>query len=110
MNTLKQTHPIENEELKAALDEFRMHAQGRLQLKKTKVRLQPIDVKKIRLTLEMGQQEFADAFDFALSTLRNWEQGIRQPEGSARVLLKLIERNPDFIKSEISKFANANHD
>jgi putative transcriptional regulator len=30
-----------------------------------------------------------------IDTVRNWEQGKREPRGPARALLKLIERAPD---------------
>jgi putative transcriptional regulator len=51
----------------------------------------------------MTQLQFADTFLFPISTLRNWEQGSREPDGSARVLLKLIENDPDYIKQEIEQ-------
>ena len=40
-----------------------------------------IDVKAIRIRLDMTQQEFAGRFGFSVNTLRHWEQGSRQPEG-----------------------------
>jgi putative transcriptional regulator len=33
----------------------------------------------------------------SVATLRNWEQGRRRPEGSARVLLRIVERNPEAV-------------
>lgn len=57
-----------------------------------------IDVKEIRDKLEMSQQKFALQFGFSLGTVRNWEQGIRRPEGPARVLLTLIQRIPEEVK------------
>ena len=44
--------------------------------------------------LGMTQKDFARNFGVSLDTVRNWEQGRRQPEGAARVLLAVIERNP----------------
>ena len=41
--------------------------------------------------------QFAAWFGISPSTLRNWEQGRRVPEGPARVLLQVIERNPDAV-------------
>ena len=43
-----------------------------------------IDVKAIRASLDMTQEEFADRFGFSINTLRHWEQGSRQPEGPTR--------------------------
>jgi putative transcriptional regulator len=33
----------------------------------------------------------------SVGTVRDWEQGRALPDGPARVLLKLIERNPDIV-------------
>jgi putative transcriptional regulator len=46
----------------------------------------------------MSQDEFAAQFGISPATVRNWEQGRRQPEGPARVLLNIIEREPDVVK------------
>lgn len=56
-----------------------------------------IDVRAICQRLLMSQQEFALRFGFSVATLRNWEQGHRNPEGPARVLLTLIQRIPDQV-------------
>jgi len=29
--------------------------------------------------------------------LRNWEQGVRNPEGAARILLQVVDREPDAV-------------
>jgi putative transcriptional regulator len=53
-----------------------------------------VDVRAIRGSLKMSQREFAAAFGFPLATVQNWEQGRRKPEGSARMLLRIIEEAP----------------
>lgn len=55
-----------------------------------------VDVKSIRYTLGMTQEQFT-AFGFSLSAIRHWEAHRRLPEGAARVLLKVIERNPGIV-------------
>ena len=50
----------------------------------------------------MSQREFSVRFGFNLDALQNWEQGRRFPEGSARVLLKVIERNPDAVDEALA--------
>lgn len=62
---------------------------------------QAVDVKVIRCKLNLSQEQFAERFGFPVSTIRNWEQGHRQPEGPARLLLKMIERNPKYVEKEI---------
>lgn len=45
----------------------------------------------------MTQQKFCAAFGISLGTLRHWEQGLRMPRDSARVLLKVVKQNPKAI-------------
>ena len=57
-----------------------------------------IDVKGVRSKLGMSQGSFADQFGISTATLRNWEQGRRAPEGPARVLLTIIDREPEAVR------------
>ncbi len=38
----------------------------------------------------------------SVSTLQNWEQGRRQPEGPARALLKVAAENPEAVEKALS--------
>jgi putative transcriptional regulator len=74
------------------------HARGETRLKTHKIAVpEAVNVVAIRERLGLSQQEFADQFGFSVGSIRNWEQGIRRPEGAARVLLKVIERNPKAV-------------
>lgn len=53
-----------------------------------------IDVKALRARLRMTQKMFAETFGFSLDTIKHWESGRRTPESHARILLKVIEKNP----------------
>ena len=57
-----------------------------------------VDVQAIRHKLGLSQREFALRFGFSLGTVRNWEQGHRGPEGSARALLTIIDREPEAVE------------
>jgi putative transcriptional regulator len=57
-----------------------------------------IDVPAVRRKLGLSQREFALRFGFSLSTVRNWEQGHRTPEGPTRVLLTIIDKEPDAVE------------
>lgn len=61
-----------------------------------------VDVKAIRNKLGMSQKEFAACFGLKLESLRNWEQDKRVPETSARVLLTIIDRQPDAVKEALA--------
>ena len=60
-----------------------------------------IDVKAIRTSLDMTQEEFAGRFGFSVNTLRHWEQGSRQPEGPTRAYLLVIERAPKAVQEAL---------
>ncbi len=57
----------------------------------------PLDIKKIRSKLQKSQSEFALMIGVSVSTLQNWEQGRRTPEGPARALLKVALENPTAV-------------
>jgi len=56
-----------------------------------------IDVKRIRKKLGLSQTKFADRFGINVKTLRDWEQGRRVPDGSARAYLCVIDKEPDAV-------------
>jgi|SRR4051812_24025259 putative transcriptional regulator len=64
-----------------------------------------VNVKKIRKQLGMSQESFAQTYGFALSAVRDWEQGRRQPERSARILLRVVEKEPDAVTRALAKSA-----
>jgi putative transcriptional regulator len=55
-------------------------------------------VRAIRERLAMSQTTFARLFGISVDTLQNWEQGRRQPEGPARMLLRVIDREPEAVR------------
>jgi putative transcriptional regulator len=57
----------------------------------------PADIKAIRKRLGRSQSEFALMIGVSVSTLRNWEQGRRAPEGPARALLRVAAENPQAV-------------
>ena len=61
------------------------------------------DVVEIRGKTGLSQPAFAKSIGVPLGTLKNWEQGRRRPEGSARVLLALIEKHPSIVQDELGR-------
>jgi putative transcriptional regulator len=57
----------------------------------------PMDVKKVRGKLHVSQSQFALMIGVSKATLQNWEQGRRKPEGPAKALLKVVEKNPKAV-------------
>ena len=61
-----------------------------------------VDVKAIRKRFGLTQVAFAKRYGFELSSIRNWEQGRRQPEGPARVLLLVIDKEPEAVQRALA--------
>jgi putative transcriptional regulator len=50
----------------------------------------------------MTQKEFSLLLGISVGTLRNWEQGRRKPQGPAKILLKIAEKQPKAILESLS--------
>ncbi|GHB14705.1 helix-turn-helix domain-containing protein [Salinicola rhizosphaerae] len=57
----------------------------------------PVSVRNIRLQTGLSQERFASLIDVRVATLRNWEQGRREPTGPARALLRAIHTDPRHV-------------
>src|SRR5690242_16646122 len=82
-----------SKELIESLTEAYEHAEG----KPSGVRVHVVkvpDVRAIRRQLRMSQQEFARIYRIPLATLKNWEQGRRQPDAPAAAYLQVIAKRP----------------
>ena len=90
------------DELIEAMENALAHARGRKRAaRETIVRVripERIDVARIRRRLGLTQRAFALRYGFSVKNIRNWEQGIRRPEGSARAYLLVIERAPKAVE------------
>lgn len=62
-----------------------------------KFHLDKLDIKRIRDGYHLTQEQFAAMLGISVSTLRNWEQGRRVPEGPAMVLLRVADKHPDAV-------------
>jgi putative transcriptional regulator len=62
----------------------------------------PLDIKTIREQLNKSQSEFALMIGVSVSTLQNWEQGRRKPEGPAKALLRVASKNPKAVMDALS--------
>ena len=86
------------DKIKAGLDGAKAYLDGTADKRKYRVHVpEKIDVRKIRTRLGLSQEVFAETYGFALSAVRDWEQGRRRPERSARILLKIVEKEPEAV-------------
>ena len=60
-------------------------------------------VKVIRRALGLSQEEFAARFQIPLGTLRDWEQGRKDPDAAARAYLVVIGRNPTAVSEALRR-------
>jgi len=86
-------------DLVAVIQEMAPHCYGEIFLKTRALYIpRNIDVIAIRKNFGFTQKQFANHYGFKLSALREWEQGRRKPERSARILLKLIALEPQVVE------------
>jgi len=55
------------------------------------------NVKEIREDLNLTQHQFAAMMGISVRTLQNWEQGRREPEGPAKILLLVAAKHPKTV-------------
>ena len=61
-----------------------------------------IDVRAIRRKAGMTQTQFAQAFEFSVRTLQEWERGAKRPSGPAKTLLRAIRADPAGLKRALA--------
>jgi len=72
-------------------------------------RVEVPNVREVREAYGLSQTRFAALMGISVATLRNWEQGRRQPEGSARVLLQVVAKHPEAVLDAVSSGSPARH-
>ena len=60
-------------------------------------------IRGVRARVGMTQREFANRIGISVDTLRNWEQGRRFPTGTARALLRIIDKAPEAAVAALLK-------
>lgn len=84
--------------LTAGLKDALAHARGELELPSYTVTVPDnVDVAKLRRRLGLSQATFARAFGLHVTAIHAWEQGRRQPDRAARVLLAVIAKEPQAV-------------
>jgi putative transcriptional regulator len=75
------------------------------ELKQFKPAVPPPNAKAIRKATGLSQTDFAWRFGFDVSALRDWEQGRRNPDRAARVLLAVIQYEPKAVDRALAAYA-----
>jgi len=96
-------------ELIAGFDALKLAREGKITLRTTEIDIpQPIEMRpkqiaRIRKEHNYSQAVFARLLSTKVSTLRNWEQGRSEPNAQAKVLLKLVDTDPEVLAA-LAKF------
>lgn len=69
----------------------------------TRGRRATVDVKAVRTAAGKTQGAFAEAYRFPIGTIRDWEQGRRQPDSGSVTLLKMIQADPKAVEQIIAR-------
>ena len=90
-------------EIEEALGEVLAHVKG-----ETPLSCRIVDdpaaerISALRKRLKLSRQKFADRFGLDIRAVQDWEQGRRRPDRAARVLLTVIDYNPDAVIHALS--------
>jgi len=91
-----------SESIMRGLNEAMEHAKGNLKLKSFKVSFEPVpeyapeDIRRIRIGSSMTQAGFAQFLGVTTKAVEAWECGRNKPNGPARRLMSVAEKDPAF--------------
>ncbi|MCY4661480.1 MAG: helix-turn-helix domain-containing protein [Acidobacteria bacterium] len=60
----------------------------------------------LRKRLKLSRQKFADRIGLDVRAVQEWEQGRRVPDRAARVLLIVIDRDPESVVRALAAVGN----
>jgi putative transcriptional regulator len=55
----------------------------------------------IRRAFRLSQEEFAAQFHIPIGTLRDWEQGRKEPDAAAKAYLRVIASEPETVRNAL---------
>ena len=73
-----------------------------LGVKIPEIQLTTNQIRAIRNQMKLSQTVFAKLLNVSPSSIRQWEQGKRQPSGSTKVLLELLKKSPHLLDYRLS--------
>ncbi len=87
-------HDLLNAGMKTSFTEKELNGLG---IEIPDVQLTTTQIKAIRKQMNLSQAVFAKLLNVSLSSIRQWEQGKREPSGSTKVLLELLNKKPHLL-------------
>mgnify|MGYP001032550557 CR=1 FL=1 len=89
-------------DLEASLQEAVDIKNGKIEASKTYI-YDVVDVRAIRSSLNVTQQDFADAIGSSIDTVKSWESKRRNPTGMANKILHMLIEKPS-LYNELSRY------
>jgi putative transcriptional regulator len=91
-------------QVEEALDEVLNHIRGKKELE-CRIVDDPSAgrILALRKRMKLSRQKFADRFGLDARALQDWEQGRRVPDRAARVLLTVIEHDPNAVENALAE-------
>ena len=91
--------PMFGDALIESLEEVRAWKRGEIALETVRIDPMPVErIRAIRKAVAKSAKEFEAKFGIPAATVNNWEQGRRSPDPAGRLLLKVIEADPDAVE------------
>ena len=92
------------QKIEAALGEVLTHVRGEVDLPCRIVDDPAAEhILAIRKRMKLSRQKFADRFGLDARAVQEWEQGRRVPDRAARILLTVIDRDPEAVVRVLSE-------
>jgi putative transcriptional regulator len=60
-------------------------------------------VRTLRRALRLSQEEFAARYHIPVGTLRDWEQGRKEPDAAAKAYLHVIASEPEIVRKALAR-------
>ena len=60
-------------------------------------------VQTLRRALRLSQQNFAAHYRIPIGTLRDWEQGRKEPDAAAKAYLHVIASEPEMVRKALAR-------
>ena len=92
-------------EIEAALGEVLAHVRGEVELPCRVIDDPSAErIRALRKRLKLSRERFAERFGLDARAVQDWEQGRRVPDRAARVLLTVIDREPEAVIRALSAY------
>ena len=91
-------------QVEAALGEVLAHVRGEVELPCRIIDHPTAErILALRKRMKLSRRKFADRFGLDARAVQDWEQGRRVPDRAARVLLTVIDRDPEAVARVLSE-------